>query len=190
MSTDTRCSLLSTLPKDIPASFLKQITNDFSPKLELGKGAFGTVYQGIAENGEMIAVKKLGENCPVADKTFSNEKKVVQHNGRYIIVDIAEIFLCYEYLPKGSLDNYLFGRRRKTIRTPSRPVAAASLPRRRTYPSRPAGCSCRQAAVGAGQPPRAAGRGLRGRQTPLAARRCPSPRPLVEAAPVLGHGTL
>jgi len=80
----------------------------------------------------MIAVKKLGENCPVADKTFSNEvcnlmaaqhenivklvgychesqKKVVQHNGRYIIVDIAEIFLCYEYLPKGSLDNYLFG---------------------------------------------------------------------------------
>ncbi|CAD6257401.1 unnamed protein product [Miscanthus lutarioriparius] len=73
MSTDTRSSLLSTLPKDIPASFLKQITNDFSPKLELGKGAFGTVYQGIAENGEMIAVKKLGENCPVADKTFSNE---------------------------------------------------------------------------------------------------------------------
>jgi disease resistance protein RPM1 len=81
----------------------------------------------------MIAVKKLGENCPVAhDKTFSNEvcnlmaaqhenivklvgychesqKKVVQHNGRYIIVDIAEVFLCYEYLPMGSLDKYLFG---------------------------------------------------------------------------------
>ncbi|XP_066339860.1 cysteine-rich receptor-like protein kinase 44 [Miscanthus floridulus] len=131
MTTNSTSSLLSTLPKDIPASFLKQITKDFSPELELGKGAFGTVYQGIAENGEMIAVKKLGENCPVADKTFSNEvcnlmaaqhenivklvgychesqKKVVQHNGRYIIVDIAEIFLCYEYLPKGSLDNYLF----------------------------------------------------------------------------------
>ncbi|XP_066333728.1 cysteine-rich receptor-like protein kinase 44 [Miscanthus floridulus] len=131
-TTNTRSSLLSTLPKDIPASFLKQITSDFSPKRELGKGAFGTVYTGIAENGEMIVVKKLGENCPVAhDKTFSNEvcnlmaaqhenivklvgycheshKKVVQHNGRYIIVDIAEVFLCYEYLPKGSLDKYLF----------------------------------------------------------------------------------
>jgi len=81
----------------------------------------------------MIAVKKLGENSPVAnEKTFSNEvcnlmaaqhenivklvgychesqKKVVQHNGRYIIVDIAEVFLCYEYLPMGSLDKYLFG---------------------------------------------------------------------------------
>ncbi|CAD6257338.1 unnamed protein product [Miscanthus lutarioriparius] len=109
MTTNTRSSLLSTLPKDIPASFLKQITDDFSPARELGKGAFGTVYKGIAENGEMIAVKKLGENSPVAnEKTFSNEKKVVQHNGRYIIVDIAEVFLCYEYLPMGSLDKYLF----------------------------------------------------------------------------------
>ena len=44
MTTNTTTSsLLSTLPKDIPASFLKQITNDFSPELELGKGAFGTV---------------------------------------------------------------------------------------------------------------------------------------------------
>ena len=43
MTTNTTSSLLSTLPKDIPASFLKQITNDFSPELELGKGAFGTV---------------------------------------------------------------------------------------------------------------------------------------------------
>jgi len=43
MTTNSTSSLLSTLPKDIPASFLKQITKDFSPELELGKGAFGTV---------------------------------------------------------------------------------------------------------------------------------------------------
>jgi hypothetical protein len=33
------------LPKNIPASFLKQITDGFSPERELGKGAFGTVYK-------------------------------------------------------------------------------------------------------------------------------------------------
>ncbi|CAO2152378.1 unnamed protein product [Urochloa humidicola] len=128
----SRTTLLSTLPKNIPASFLRQITDDFSPQRELGKGAFGTVYKGIVEDGEVIAVKKLGENSPVEhEKTFNNEvgnlmavqhenvvklvgfcyesqKKVVQHNGRYIIVDIAEISLCYEYLPKGSLEKYLF----------------------------------------------------------------------------------
>ncbi|RCV05987.1 hypothetical protein SETIT_1G126900v2, partial [Setaria italica] len=131
MTTDTS-TLVSTLPNNIPASFLKQITDDFSPERELGKGAFGIVYKGILENGELIAVKKLGENPPMAlDKTFNNEvgnlmavrhenivklvgfchesqKKLVPHNGRYIIVDITEIFLCYEYLWKGSLDNYLF----------------------------------------------------------------------------------
>ncbi|CAL4994120.1 unnamed protein product [Urochloa decumbens] len=130
--TSRATTLLSTLPKNIPASFLRQITDDFSPQRELGKGAFGTVYKGIVEDGEVIAVKKLGENSPVAnEKTFNNEvgnlmaaehenivklvgfchesqKKVVQHNGRYIIVDIAEIILCYEYLPKGSLEMYLF----------------------------------------------------------------------------------
>jgi len=89
--------------------------------------------QGILEDGEVIAVKKLVENPPMGhEKTFSNEvgnlmavqhenivklvgfchesqKRLVPHNGRYIIVDITEVLLCYEYLPKGSLDKYLFG---------------------------------------------------------------------------------
>jgi hypothetical protein len=35
--------------------------------------------------------------------------KVVEHNKKYIIVDVAETFLCYEYLPRESLDKYIFG---------------------------------------------------------------------------------
>jgi serine/threonine protein kinase len=78
-------------------------------------------------------VKKLRENSQVPpEKQFSNEvvnlmaiqhenivklvgfcheshKKVVEHNKKYIIVDVAETFLCYEYLPRGSLDKYIFG---------------------------------------------------------------------------------
>lgn len=78
-------------------------------------------------------MKKFGENSPTAhEKTFNNEvvnlmavqhenivklvgfchesqKKLVPHNGRYILVDITEMFLCYEYIPRGSLDKYLFG---------------------------------------------------------------------------------
>jgi hypothetical protein len=82
---------------------------------------------------EPIAVKKLAENAPLArDKAFTNEvqnmmalrnenivrlvgychegqKKVVQNNGRYIVADVFESLLCYEYLPKGSLQKNLFG---------------------------------------------------------------------------------
>lgn len=81
----------------------------------------------------MIAVKKLHDNSPVASKTvFLREatnlmvlhhenivkllsccheatKKMLEHNGKYILVDIDEFVLCYEYVPKGSLADYLSG---------------------------------------------------------------------------------
>ncbi|XP_037416446.1 putative cysteine-rich receptor-like protein kinase 20 [Triticum dicoccoides] len=94
----------------------------------------GTVYMGIAPDGQTIAVKKLAENTPITcDKVFTNEvqsimalqlhhenvvklegycheaqKKVVQNNGRYIVADIVESLLCYEYLPQGNLQKNLF----------------------------------------------------------------------------------
>jgi hypothetical protein len=84
-------------------------------------------------DGQKITVKKLADNSPLArDKVFSNEvtnimalrhenvvrmvgfchegqKKVVLNNGRYIVADIVESLLCYEYLSQGSLKNNLFG---------------------------------------------------------------------------------
>ncbi|KAG0529427.1 hypothetical protein BDA96_05G097600 [Sorghum bicolor] len=125
-------SLASTLPTNLPVTFMKEITSDFSVERILGQSVFGKVYQGVLpEGGRMIAVKRLAENAPVPSGiTFETEvtnlmalkhqnivelvhychesqKKVVQHNGRYVIVDVIESCLCYRYLPKGSLDNYL-----------------------------------------------------------------------------------
>ena len=89
--------------------------------------------QGIMPDGTMIVVKKLVENSMVPrDEPFSNEvqnilalrnenilklvgfchegqKKIVQKEGRYIVADIYESLLCYEYLPMGSLQKNLFG---------------------------------------------------------------------------------
>ena len=80
-------------------------------------------------------MKKLSDNSPVAtDKQFKNEvgnlmaiqhenivrlygycheaqKKVIDHNGRYILVDVVESMLCYEYAPNGNLDKWIFGMR-------------------------------------------------------------------------------
>ena len=77
-------------------------------------------------------MKKLSDNSPVAtEKQFKNEvgnlmaiqhenivrlygycheaqKKVIQHSGRYVIVDMIESCLCYEYLANGSLDNHIY----------------------------------------------------------------------------------
>lgn len=43
-SRGSKPSLLSTLPNELPAEFLKDITDGFSPERKLGHGAFGTVY--------------------------------------------------------------------------------------------------------------------------------------------------
>jgi len=78
--------------------------------------------QGVLPYGGVLAVKRLAENAPLAPgTTFGNEvanlmalkhnnivqlvgfchepqKKVIQHSGRYVIVDMIERCLCYEYL--------------------------------------------------------------------------------------------
>ncbi|XP_048569856.1 cysteine-rich receptor-like protein kinase 36 [Triticum urartu] len=127
-------SVLSTLPKELPLDFLRTITNQFSEDRVLGTGTFGTVYTGIMPDGQHIAVKRLAENAPLPrDKAITNEvqnimalkhdnivklvgfchegqKRVVLNNGRYIVADVFESLLCYEYLPKGSLLKNLFDR--------------------------------------------------------------------------------
>ncbi|XP_051198533.1 cysteine-rich receptor-like protein kinase 6 [Lolium perenne] len=134
---ESQQSVLSTLPSELPLDFLKSITDQFSQERILGTGAFGTVYKGTLPGGEIIAVKKLSENSPLPrERAFTNEvtnimavkhknvvrlvgycheglKKVVQNNGRYIVADIVESLLCYEYLPRGNLQSNLFEIRTK-----------------------------------------------------------------------------
>lgn len=122
------------LPTELPYDFLKKITNDFSNDMKISGSPFGTLYKGIIPNDDrVIAVKKLQENAPMpADKTFTKEvtnvmalkhenivqivgycsetsKKLVQFDSRYIQADINESLICYEYLPKGNLEDNLFG---------------------------------------------------------------------------------
>ncbi|CAN6371456.1 unnamed protein product [Urochloa humidicola] len=122
----------SLFPREPKLEFLKQITEDFSSEREVGHGAFGVVYKGILQNGQVVAVKKLVPTSGVHDRRFQNEaanlqilehrnivkllgscnhaeRKLVEKNGRHILSDVKEKFLCYEYLSNGSLHNYIYG---------------------------------------------------------------------------------
>ena len=89
--------------------------------------------QGVLQNGERIAVKKLDSSEPgVKDRQFENEAShlmrlkhpnvvllvgwcseteniYVEYNGKYICAEKSDRLLCLEYMPKGNLRGYLSG---------------------------------------------------------------------------------
>jgi serine/threonine protein kinase len=89
--------------------------------------------QGVLQNGETIAVKKLNSSIPgVKDKHFENEAShlmrlkhpnvvrlvgwcseteniYVEYDGKYICAEKSERLFCLEYIPKGNLHGYLSG---------------------------------------------------------------------------------
>ncbi|CAM0948548.1 unnamed protein product [Alopecurus aequalis] len=126
--SELECILLneSAKPKAIQLSLLMDITNNFSNDNVIGSGGFAVVYKGMLDNG-IVAVKKLSETLDINDKRFRDEigclmkvkhKNIVrclglcadtqgemlENNGEFIMLDVRERLLCFEYLPNGSLD--------------------------------------------------------------------------------------
>ncbi|KAK8447555.1 hypothetical protein SEVIR_8G091300v4 [Setaria viridis] len=120
----------SAEPTDLPLSLLIAITNNFSNDMEIGSGGSAVVYKGLLQNGA-IAVKKLISRAHhEEDSMFDNEvnhlmrvkhknivrflgycsntqRKVFDHEGNYIMAEVRQRLLCFEYVPRGSLDNYI-----------------------------------------------------------------------------------
>ncbi|KAM3299083.1 hypothetical protein ACQJBY_040523 [Aegilops geniculata] len=133
VSNNLECVLRgqSSRPHSIPLQYLKQITKNFSEERILGQGGFGVVYKGLLQNGDMIAVKKIVSSLrPGLQKQFENEvyhlmmlkhpnivrfvgycyetqNACLEYDRKYVFAEMAERLICLEYLPRGSLDNYL-----------------------------------------------------------------------------------
>jgi serine/threonine protein kinase len=90
------------------------------------------LLQGVLDNGEHVAVKKLIYQPGLGDDQFKNElvnligvqhqnivqligycyetrKKLFPYNGNFVFAECVERALCLEYLQGGSLDDHLSG---------------------------------------------------------------------------------
>ncbi|CAM0958928.1 unnamed protein product [Alopecurus aequalis] len=115
-------------PRPLPLSLLEDITYGFSDELRIGSGTFAVVYKGKLENGT-VAVKKMSVPY-MYEQEFEREVKslimakhknvirflgycadrqriVQKYEGNMVMADIHQRLLCFEYLPKGSLQEYI-----------------------------------------------------------------------------------
>ncbi|XP_016447527.2 G-type lectin S-receptor-like serine/threonine-protein kinase At1g11300 [Nicotiana tabacum] len=95
---------------------LANATDNFHLSSKLGHGGFGTVYKGQLPEGQEIAVKRLSQSSGQGLEEFMNEVVVIsklQHRNLVRLlgccIERGEKMLVYEFMPKRSLDAYIFG---------------------------------------------------------------------------------
>ncbi|XP_073158801.1 probable serine/threonine-protein kinase PIX13 [Henckelia pumila] len=102
-------------------SELKNATRSFRSDTLLGEGGFGKVYKGwlVGANGEktVVAVKKLNSDGSQGFHEWQSEINFLGRLSHPNLVKLlgycwegVELLLVYEFMPKGSLENHLFGR--------------------------------------------------------------------------------
>ncbi|CAL4951334.1 unnamed protein product [Urochloa decumbens] len=109
----------SLAPKRYNYSEVMKITSFLDHKL--GEGGYGVVYKGRLHDDRQVAVKFL-RDCKGKGEEFVNE---VMSIGRTSHVNIVSLFgfclerskraLIYEYMPSGSLDQYIYSENPKEI---------------------------------------------------------------------------
>ncbi|XP_012488256.1 L-type lectin-domain containing receptor kinase IX.1 [Gossypium raimondii] len=106
-------------PRRFSYTDLASATNNFSEQRKLGEGGFGAVYRGYLNDLEVeIAVKRISSGSKQGRKEYVTEVKVIsqlRHRNLVQLIgwchDKNDFILVYEFMPNGSLDSHLFGRR-------------------------------------------------------------------------------
>ncbi|KAF8053910.1 hypothetical protein N665_1363s0012 [Sinapis alba] len=96
---------------------LYKATKGFRESQLLGAGGFGKVYKGILPSGTQIAVKKVYHDAEQGMKQYVAEIASMGRLRHKNLVQLlgycrrkGELLLVYDYMPNGSLDNYLFNK--------------------------------------------------------------------------------
>ncbi|KAJ7515698.1 hypothetical protein O6H91_22G024100 [Diphasiastrum complanatum] len=105
------------LPKQLTYTDLLMATNNFDEGNVVGSGGFGVVYRAKLMDGSLVAIKKLIQEGPKADREFLAEMETLGHVHHDNLVPLlgcstfgSEKLLVYRFMANGSLDDWLHER--------------------------------------------------------------------------------
>ncbi|KAH7657741.1 S-receptor-like serine/threonine-protein kinase protein [Dioscorea alata] len=94
-------------------------TAEFSQKI--GRGGFGTVFRGVLNDGTLVAVKRLERDGQGMDEFLAEVKTIgsIHHINLVQLIGFcaekSHRLLVYEFMTNGSLDTWIFGKRKQEI---------------------------------------------------------------------------
>lgn len=102
---------------------LNKATKSFDAERLIGSGAFGNVYKGVLDDDSgTVAVKIAHSNCMEYVEEFRNEVDLlsrIRHKNLVSLLgycaEAGHMILVYEYVPHGTLLDYLVGKGRKPL---------------------------------------------------------------------------
>ncbi|KAH0461358.1 hypothetical protein IEQ34_008933 [Dendrobium chrysotoxum] len=102
---------------------LHKATRGFSVENLLGNGGFGEVYKGVlSKSKQEIAVKRISHDSRQGMKEFVAEIATIGRLRHRNLVQLhgytrrqGKLILVYDFMPNGSLDNYLFNRAEQSL---------------------------------------------------------------------------
>lgn len=97
-------------------------TEDFNSSTQVGEGGYGKVYRGILSDNTIVAIKRATEGSLQGQKEFLTEIQMLSRLHHRNLVSLVgycdeegEQMLVYEFMPNGTLQDWLSAKSKETL---------------------------------------------------------------------------